>query len=356
MLKLENLNYASPATVIFQRLTVMMTESILFLAAWRFAKHSNRHVLIQLALIFLNPGLMIVDNIHFQYNGFLYGLLVFSIDSILEGNVLIGAAAFTIMLNMKHIFLYIAPAYFVYLLRQYCFTQQGSFSIQRFISLGMVVLSVFMVSFGPFYDQLPQILSRLFPFKRGLCHAYWAPNFWALYAFADRVLVRVAKLLGLLWIKELPTLTRGLVGDVSFGVLPNITPLHTLIATVLSQVPSIIRVWQSPTPDEFIHSITMCAFGSFMFGWHVHEKAILLGIVPFSLIATKSEKHARLFYLLSIAGSFSLFPLLFKAAEGPIKLCLLALFAMLGYHALGRYTSAFCCISFMCRHNSATSS
>ena len=89
-----------------------------------------------------------------------------------------------------------APAYFVYLLKAYCFVQNNgtsgqTFSFKRLITLGGAVVSIFAISFGPFIylGQMNALLGRLFPFTRGLCHAYWAPNFWALYAGADRVLI-----------------------------------------------------------------------------------------------------------------------------------------------------------------------
>lgn len=65
--------------------------------------------------------------------------------------------------------------------------------------------------------------------------------------------------------------------------------------------------------------MTLCGYASFLFGWHVHEKAVLLIIIPFSLIALKDRRYFSAFRPLAVAGHVSLFPLLFTPAEFPIK-------------------------------------
>ena len=144
--------------------------------------------------ILLSPALLIIDHIHFQYNGFLYGILILSMVSARkQSTMLLGGLLFAVILCFKHIYLYLAPAYFVYLLRAYCLSQKSMFRI-RFVNcvkLAVGLFSIFGAAFGPFWywGQTDQVLSRLFPFSRGLCHAYWAPNVWALYSFTDRALV-----------------------------------------------------------------------------------------------------------------------------------------------------------------------
>jgi alpha-1,3-glucosyltransferase len=69
---------------------------------------------------------------------------------------------------------------------------QGSILPGKFLALANVVILVFIASLGPFLlmGQIPQLLSRLFPFTRGLNHAYWAPNAWAILTAVDRVLIQ----------------------------------------------------------------------------------------------------------------------------------------------------------------------
>ncbi|KAJ9257300.1 CAZyme family GT57 [Paecilomyces variotii] len=329
MLVVQNLNYDSWQTVYFQRTTVILSELVLLYALNRFVASvplASKHLAHIASLsILLSPGLLIIDHIHFQYNGFLYGILVLSIVlARKQSTLLYSGILFATLLCFKHIYLYLSLAYFVYLLRAYCLDPRSMFRPRfgNIIKLGVSVVGVFAAAFGPFvyWNQLLQLKDRLFPFSRGLCHAYWAPNIWAMYSFTDRVLIPLAPRLGLNVNHDaLSSVTRGLVGDTSFAVLPEVTKEQTFALTFIFQLLPLIKLWFRPDWDTFVGALTLCGYASFLFGWHVHEKAVLLIIIPFSLIAIKDRRYFGAFKPLAVAGHVSLFPLLFTAGEFPIK-------------------------------------
>jgi alpha-1,3-glucosyltransferase len=100
MLVISNQYYASQNTILFQRISVLVTDLVLFFAVLRFGlylrpyfslhrfckitKKSPKETNIILAVTTLNCGLIFVDNIHFQYNGMLLGILVLSMSFIFE--------------------------------------------------------------------------------------------------------------------------------------------------------------------------------------------------------------------------------------------------------------------------------
>ncbi|TFY59795.1 hypothetical protein EVJ58_g5552 [Rhodofomes roseus] len=338
---LNNLNYDAWSVVAYQRSTVILTELVLGAVLLRFVRGAVNPTTQRIisASLFLHPGFLIVDHIHFQYNGFMYGILLWSILMAREDNKLASGFLFAVLLNFKHIYMYLAPAYFIYLLRSFCLSPSGALLPTRFISLANAVIGVFLVSLGPFLlmGQLPQLLSRLFPFTRGLNHAYWAPNVWALVTAADRVLLKVVKRGALAMSVNdagVASTSRGFVGDTVFAVLPNVKPIHTFIITIAFQTIYLVKLWRAPTYKSFVTALTLCGWTSFMFGWHVHEKAILLVLVPLSLMAADNHAYFRTFMIASVAGVFSLFPLLFTPAETLVKVVYSALWAVFAFAPL----------------------
>ncbi|RWS26112.1 putative dolichyl pyrophosphate Glc1Man9GlcNAc2 alpha-1:3-glucosyltransferase-like protein, partial [Leptotrombidium deliense] len=366
MLKISSKAYESEATILFQRLTVIIMDLFYVYGAlqWlsilsdgvKLKTPSNVdywfHPYLAILLMFLlNPGLLMVDHIHFQYNGFLSGVFLLSMARMVQKSELESAFWFAVLLNMKHIYLYVAPAYFVYLLRHYCFDINSRFAVKKFLKLGLVVGGVFAFSFGPFIamGQLEKVIRRLFPFKRGLTHAYWAPNFWAVYNTADKGLS-----IALGQKNESAAMTGGLVQEYNHQVLPNITPFMTMIIVFLSMIPCLHYLWLRASVKlkdsslMFVRSVAICAFCSFLFGWHVHEKAILLVTIPLTPLAFVTSTEGNLFAFLSLVSSVSLFPLLHNPAETPTKIILTAMYCMYCYQFLslfpkrkGKDTSVF---------------
>ncbi|XP_062949353.1 probable dolichyl pyrophosphate Glc1Man9GlcNAc2 alpha-1,3-glucosyltransferase isoform X5 [Cynocephalus volans] len=132
MLNVHNLNYSSPQTILFQRFSVIFTDALFVYAVHECCKCidgkkaskelTEKPKFILSVLLLWNFGLLIVDHIHFQYNGFLFGLMLLSIARLFQKRHMEGAFLFAVLLHFKHIYLYVAPAYGVYLLRSYCFT------------------------------------------------------------------------------------------------------------------------------------------------------------------------------------------------------------------------------------------
>ena len=312
-------NYPTTECVAFHRATVIMSDVLLWIGA-SIACDAQGFL-----FVVLNPGLLWLDHVHFQYNGAMLGILLASLGLLVRGSQRQGKAyhfhhlgaafLYAVLVTMKHLYLPLAPLYFIYFLSNYCF-QGNQFSLRNFLNVAAVTGGTLVLPFVPFLlqdeplSQLSQIAARLFPFGRGLVHDYWAANAWALYMLADKVVARV----------------------LGFS-LPEVSPALCALYLFMGLVPGFVYAWKA-TPRTFLYCVVFCALSSFMLAYHVHEKAIMTAIIPLTLLL-QDEQDKRLFLRMNALGLVGLFPLLFRPVELPLKLVSYIGYMAFVYHRLG---------------------
>lgn len=287
-------NYESMETVYFQRMSVIATDSVLLFAAYKYLMNYKSTVAYSVplsavkiyifALICFHSGLLLVDHIHFQYNGMLIGMLLSCFYFAATQRYIAMTIAFSTLILMKHLFAPLVLVFGLHVLSNYCVYDVANNEfypitkiITRIVILIVTAMGMLILSFGPIFlsasmfssynlmDVLKQIQSRLFPFDRGLVHAYWAPNVWALYCFFDKILFIVNDKYPNLFrsvLSHLPVAlsrsiavrkavqgngnkfasTAGLVGEFQFNILQPVSAVTCLGLMVILSLPALYYI------------------------------------------------------------------------------------------------------------------
>ncbi|CAH9067209.1 unnamed protein product [Cuscuta europaea] len=280
--------YESYIGKLLMRWTVLSSDVLIFFpAVLYFMKvyysgkpgQQKTHLAWHIAMILLNPCLILIDHGHFQYNCISLGLAVAAVCAILCDRDLVGSMLFTLALNHKQMSAYFAPAFFSYLLGKCLMHRSPLLEISK---LGLVVLGTMAVIWWPYLyskEASLEVFARLAPFERGIYEDYVA-NFWC----TSSVLVK--------W--------KRLFSSQSLRLL-------SLAATVSSCIPSMMMLILAPSKPNFLYGLLSSALSFYMFSFQVHEKSILLPLLPASILALEEP---FIFRWLTTFAMLSIFPLL----------------------------------------------
>ena len=250
---------------------------------------------IALTAILMQPATILIDHAHFQYNTVMLGSVVASMSSLLSDRYMWACVFFVAALCFKQMALYYAPAMFAYLLGV-CLLP--NLHIGRFVGIALVTTLSFALMFAPLlvgslYDnysgispplditdrqanpfflqilpyigsdsylyplllQLTQSIHRIFPFARGLFEDKVA-NFWC----------------AIHTLHKLNTYPIPLLQRVS------------LLATIVAILPACMVISTSPRKELMPWAFASTAWGFFLFSFQVHEKSVLLPLLPMTMM------------------------------------------------------------------------
>ncbi|KAK5446345.1 Glucosyltransferase-like protein [Exophiala xenobiotica] len=323
-LETQDLNVFMRATVVISEYLIYVPALVIFLRRYSRAQGVGTTASsIALVAILMQPATVLIDHGHFQYNTVMLGFVVAALSSIYAGRLLWSCIFFVAALGFKQMALYYSPVIFAYLLGS-CFTP--SFRPGRLISIALITLIAFAVLFGPLllgslYDiyqkaiptgslppppllaerriqlnpnkpfdmvilQATQVIHRMFPFARGLFEDKVA-NFWC---FAN-TFYKLRKLQAII---DLPRLSA--------------------LATLMSILGPMLVIGAVPKKSLLPYALATSAWGFFLFSFQVHEKSVLLPLLPMTLLLGGrqglSKEYRAWVGWANVLGCWTMYPLL----------------------------------------------
>ena len=315
---------------VYMRATAIVSEYLVYVPSLViFLRHYSRingtgitSMSIALVAILMQPATILIDHGHFQYNTVMLGFVVATLSSIYTRRLLWSCIFFVAALGFKQMALYYSPVIFAYLLGS-CVTPR--IRIGRLLSISIVTVLAFAVLFAPLllgslydsykqrplgpmspppflaerritlkasnpYDmvllQVSQAVHRIFPFARGVFEDKVA-NFWC-FLNTFYKLRKIQKLIDLPRLSAAVTLFAVLGPMLVVGAMPKKTLLPYALAT--------------------------SAWGFFLFSFQVHEKSVLLPLLPMTLLLGSkqglSKEYRAWIGWANTIGVFTMYPLL----------------------------------------------
>lgn len=249
--------------------------------------------------LLLSPSLVLIDHGHFQYNCISLGAAAAAAAAVGAGHESLGSALFVLALNHKHMSLYLAPAFFAHLLGRCLRRPTLPAKLGSLARVGLAVIATFAVVWWPFlgsWESVVAVLHRLFPTQRGLYEDYVA-NFWC----ASSRLIKWKQLL------TQPQLVRACT-----------------LATLAALLPSAVTQVVHPSRKGFVLCMANSALAFFLFSYQVHEKSVLLPLLPLTLLTAVDD--TRIVTWVQLLAPASMFPLLKKDGLGLAYVGLLAFY------------------------------
>ncbi|KAF1839908.1 glycosyltransferase family 57 protein [Cucurbitaria berberidis CBS 394.84] len=324
-----------PSLKIYMRATVLVSEYLIYIPAIviflrRYSRLERVNIWessIALVAILMQPGTILIDHGHFQYNTVMLGFAVATLSSMVAGRPLWSCVFFVGALGFKQMALFYAPAVFAYLLGICVFPKVN---VVRFLAIALATVAAFAVLYLPFllgvaYDTYRGVSSDKLPLPPLMesFSAYWDSNAWY-YPIALQMTQSIHRIF---------PFSRGLFEDKVANIWCTIHTFHklhrypmellqrlALVATFAAILPPCLIIFLNPKKQLLPLAFAAVSWGFFLCSYQVHEKNVLLPLLPMTLLLSGKEgllPSTRAWVgLANMLGVWTMFPLLKRDGLG----------------------------------------